>query len=200
MPLEQLVALAILAFVGSFTPGPNNMIATVTGANYGFRAAVPHIFGVPFGFASMLIAGAAGVAALLLTYPFIAALIKWAGIAYLLFIAWQLARPHVTGEESNRPAMKPLSFWQSAAFQYVNPKAWMLAAATAGSFMADNAKLASIVTIVIVFSIAAMGSVITWVLVGAALRNWLGVGSRMRIFNVAMGVLLAATALWLMTL
>jgi threonine/homoserine/homoserine lactone efflux protein len=66
--------------------------------------------------------------------------------------------------------------------------------------MADNAKLASIVTIVIVFSIAAMGSVITWVLVGAALRNWLGVGSRMRIFNVAMGVLLAATALWLMTL
>jgi threonine/homoserine/homoserine lactone efflux protein len=176
------------------------MIATVTGANYGFRAAVPHIFGVPFGFASMLIAGAAGVAALFLTYPFIAALIKWAGIAYLLFIAWQLARPHVTGEESNRPAMKPLSFWQSAAFQYANPKAWMLAAATAGSFMADNAKLASIVTIVIVFSIAAMGSVITWVLVGAALRNWLGVGSRMRIFNVAMGVLLAATALWLMTL
>jgi threonine/homoserine/homoserine lactone efflux protein len=200
MPLEQLIALAILAFVGSFTPGPNNMIATVTGANYGFRAAMPHIFGVPFGFASMLIAGAAGVAALFLTYPFIAALIKWAGIAYLLFIAWQLARPHVTGEESNRPAMKPLSFWQSAAFQYANPKAWMLAAATAGSFMADNAKLASIVTIVIVFSIAAMGSVITWVLVGAALRNWLGVGSRMRIFNVAMGVLLAATALWLMTL
>ena len=199
MPLEQLLALAILAFVGSITPGPNNMIATVTGANYGFRAAVPHIFGVPFGFASMLIVGAAGVAALLLTHPFIAALIKWAGIAYLLFIAWQLARPHVPGEESHQP-MKPLSFWQSAAFQYANPKAWMLAAATAGSFMADNAKLASVVTIVIVFSIAAMGSVTTWVLVGAALRNWLGVGSRMRIFNVAMGLLLAATALWLMTL
>ena len=116
MPLEQLLALAILAFVGSFTPGPNNMIATVTGANHGFRAALPHVFGVPFGFASMLIAGAAGVAALLLTYPFIAALLKWAGIAYLLFMAWQLARPHGTGKELNRPGMKPLSFWQSAAF------------------------------------------------------------------------------------
>jgi LysE type translocator len=91
MPLEQLLALAILAFVGSYTPGPNNMIATVTGANHGFRAALPHVFGVPFGFSSMLIASAAGVAALLLTYPFIAALLKWAGIAYLLFIAWQLA-------------------------------------------------------------------------------------------------------------
>ena len=200
MPLEQLLALAILAFVGSFTPGPNNMIATVTGANHGFRAALPHIFGVPFGFASMLIAGAVGVAALLLTYPFIAALIKWAGIAYLLFIAWQLARPNVIGEESEGTTMKPLSFWQSAAFQYANPKAWMLAAATAGSFMASNATIARIAIVVVVFSITAMFSVITWAWVGAALRNWLGVGSRMRIFNVAMGVLLAATALWLTTL
>ena len=158
MPLEQLLALAVLAFVGSFTPGPNNMIATVTGANHGFRAALPHVFGVPFGFASMLIAGALGVAALLLTYPFIATLLKWAGIAYLLFISWQLARPQATGEESNRPAMKPLSFWQSAAFQYANPKAWMLVAATAGLFMTSNATLASIAIIVIVFSIAAMGS------------------------------------------
>jgi threonine/homoserine/homoserine lactone efflux protein len=197
MPLEQLLALTILAFVGCFTPGPNNMIATVTGANHGFRAALPHVFGVPFGFSSMLIAGAAGVAALLLTYPVLAALLKWAGIAYLLFIAWQLARPHVTGKDLNRPGMRPLSFWQSAAFQYANPKAWMLAAATAGSFMASNATIARIAIIVIVFSIAAMGSLVTWAWVGAALRSWLGVGLRMRIFNVAMGVLLAATALWL---
>jgi threonine/homoserine/homoserine lactone efflux protein len=197
MPFEQLLALAILAFVGCFTPGPNNMIATVTGANHGFRAALPHVFGVPFGFSSMLIAGAAGVAALLLTYPVLAALLKWAGIAYLLFIAWQLARPHVTGKDLNRPGMRPLSFWQSAAFQYANPKAWMLAAATAGSFMASNATITRIAIIVIVFSIVAMGSLVTCFWVGAALRSWLGVGLRMRIFNVAMGVLLAATALWL---
>jgi threonine/homoserine/homoserine lactone efflux protein len=148
----------------------------------------------------MLIAGAAGVAALLLTYPVIAALLKWAGITYLLFIAWQLARPRVAGKDLNRTGMKPLSFWQSAAFQYANPKAWMLAAATAGSFMTSNATLASVAIIVLVFSITAMGSVITWAWVGAALRKWLSVGSRMQIFNVAMGVLLAATALWMATL
>jgi threonine/homoserine/homoserine lactone efflux protein len=200
MPLEQLLALAILAFVGSFTPGPNNTIATVTGANHGFRAALPHIFGVPFGFSSMLIAGAAGVAALLLTYPFVAALIKWAGIAYLLFIAWQLARPHVTGKDLNRPGMKPLSFWQSAVFQYANPKAWMFAAAAPGSFMASDATIARTAIVVVVFSIAAIASLITWAWAGAALRSWLSFGSRTRIFNVAMGVLLAATALWLATL
>jgi threonine/homoserine/homoserine lactone efflux protein len=158
MPFEQLLALAMLALVGSFTPGPNNMIATVTGANHGFRAALPHIFGVPFGFASMLIAGAVGVAALLVTYPFIAALIKWAGIAYLLFIAWQLARPNVIGEESEGTTMKPLSFWAVCCVQYADPKAWMLAAATAGSFMANPATFVSIAVIVIVFSLAAMGS------------------------------------------
>jgi threonine/homoserine/homoserine lactone efflux protein len=200
MPLEQLLALVVLAFVGSFTPGPNNLIATATGANHGFRAVLPHVFGVPFGFSSMLVAGAVGVAALLLTYPVIAALLKWAGISYLLFIAWQLARPELVGKDVNRTGMKPLSFWQSAAFQYANPKAWMLAAATAGSFMTSNATLASVAIIVVVFSIAAMGSLITWVWVGAALKKWLSVGSRMQIFNVAMGVLLAATALWMATL
>ena len=198
MPPEQLLALVTLAFVGSFTPGPNNMIATVTGANHGFRAALPHVFGVPFGFASMLIAGAVGVAALLLANPLIASLIKCAGIAYLLFIAWQLARSHSTeAGVRDGPVMKPLSFWQSAAFQYANPKAWMLVAATTGSFMASNATITSIAIIVSVFSIAAIGSVVTWAWAGAALRSWLAVGSRMRIFNVAMGVLLAVTALWL---
>ncbi len=198
MPLEQLLALATLAFVGSFTPGPNNTIATVTGANHGFRAALPHVFGVPFGFSTMLIAGAVGVAALLLAHPLIAALVKWAGIVYLLFIAWQLARPYAAGSGiRDRGVMKPLSFWQSAAFQYANPKAWMLAMATTGSFMASGATIAGIAIIVSVFSIAAIGSVTVWAWLGAALRNWLAVGSRMRIFNVAMGVLLAATALWL---
>jgi threonine/homoserine/homoserine lactone efflux protein len=149
--------------------------------------------GVPFGFATMLIAGSVGVAALLLTYP--AALIKWAGIAYLLFIAWQLTQPHphATRKGLDPTGFKPLSFWQSAAFQYANPKAWMLAAATAGSFMASNATVASIAIIVIVFSIDAIGSLVTWAWVGAALRNWLGIGSRMRTFNVAMGTLRMAS-------
>ena len=140
------------------------------------------------------------MAALLLTYPFIAAMIKWAGIAYLLFIAWQLARLHVTGKDLNRPDMKPLSFWQSAAFQYANPKAWMFAAATPGTFMASDATIARTAIVVVMFSIAAITSLITWAWLGAALRSWLSVGSRTRIFNVSMGVLLAATALWLVTL
>ncbi len=197
MSLDQLLALTTLAFVGSFTPGPNNTIATVTGANHGFRAVLPHMFGVPFGFSTMLIAGAAGIAALLIANPLIAALIRWAGIAYLLFIAWQLVWPDRSGGAAERTVMKPLSFWQSAAFQYANPKAWMLTAATTGTFMASGATITGVVVVVSVFAIAALGSLTLWGWMGAVLRNWLAVGSRMRIFNVIMGVLLAGTALWL---
>jgi threonine/homoserine/homoserine lactone efflux protein len=194
MPLDQLLALATLAVVGSFTPGPNNTIATVTGANHGFRAALPHVFGVPFGFGTMLAAGALGVAALLLAHPVLGQLIKWAGIAYLLWIALQIAR---AGSIGHRSVARPLTFWQSAAFQYANPKAWMLSAATAGSFMASGASLARTALIVLVFALAAAASLLLWAALGAALRQWLTHGARLRLFNVSMGVLLAATALWL---
>src|SRR5215467_10519744 len=92
MELDQLIALAVFALIGSFTPGPNNAIATLTGANFGLRAAVPHMLGVPFGFASMLLAAAGGVAALLLTHPVAAEVVRWLGTAYLLWLAWSLMR------------------------------------------------------------------------------------------------------------
>lgn len=194
MPLDQLIALTTLAAVGSFTPGPNNAIATVTGANHGFRAVLPHMLGVPFGFSTMLVAGALGVAALLLAHPWLSQLIKWAGIVYLLWIALQLAR---AGSISSRSVVRPLTFWQSAAFQYANPKAWMLAAATAGSFMATGTSFKRTALIVLVFALTAAASLALWAALGAVLRNWLTHGVRLRVFNLSMGTLLATTALWL---
>lgn len=194
MPLDQFLALTTLAVVGSFTPGPNTTIATVTGANHGFRATLPHIFGVPFGFSTLLLAGSLGVAALLLASPHVTALIKWAGVAYLLHIAWQIGGARAIAE---RQVARPLTFWQSAAFQYANPKAWMLAAATAGSFSAGAATVRGTAIILGVFSVAACTSLVVWAAAGAALRGWLAHGGRLRAFNVAMGLLLAATAAWM---
>jgi threonine/homoserine/homoserine lactone efflux protein len=194
MPADQWLALATLAVVGSFTPGPNNVIATVTGANHGLRAALPHILGVPFGFGSMLVAGSLGVAALLVAHPLLGQAIKWLGIAYLLAIAWMIGRASDIGE---RALARPLTFWQSASFQYANPKAWMLAAATAGTFMSAGAGLTGTAIIVAVFAVTAAASLVLWAWIGAALRHWLQVGRRLARFNLAMGLLLAATALWM---
>ncbi|MCU0949913.1 MAG: LysE family translocator [Burkholderiaceae bacterium] len=194
MPTDQLLALITLAVAGSFTPGPNNTIATVTGANHGLRATLPHVLGVPFGFGSMLVAGSLGVAALLIAHPLLGAAIKWIGIAYLLYIAWLVARAGSLGE---RRLARPLTFWQSAAFQYANPKAWMLAAATAGTFMAGRVDALRTAIIVAVFALAAVLSLLLWGALGAALHDWLRHGQRLQWFNRAMGLLLAATALWM---
>jgi threonine/homoserine/homoserine lactone efflux protein len=194
MPADQLFALITLAVAGSFTPGPNNTIATVTGANHGLRATLPHVFGVPFGFGTMLIAGSLGVAALLIAHPLLAVAIKWIGIGYLLYIAWLVARAGSLGE---RAQARPLTFWQSAAFQFANPKAWMLAAATAGTFMAGQPDALRTAIIVAVFALAAIGSLLLWAALGAALRDWLRRGRRLQWFNRTMGLLLAATAAWM---
>ncbi|MDZ7651618.1 MAG: LysE family translocator [Burkholderiaceae bacterium] len=194
MPTDQLLALATLAVVGSFTPGPNNVIASVTGANHGLRAALPHVLGVPFGFGTMLVAGSLGVAALLVAHPLLGQAIKWIGIGYLLVIAWMIGR---AGQMGERTLPRPLTFLQSASFQYANPKAWMLAAATAGTFMSAGASLTDTSIIVAVFAVTAAASLVLWAWIGAALRHWLQVGQRLARFNLAMGLLLAATALWM---
>jgi threonine/homoserine/homoserine lactone efflux protein len=142
----------------------------------------------------MLVAGSLGVAALLVAQPLLGVAIKWVGIAYLVYIAWLIARAGSIGE---RTLARPLTFWQSAAFQYANPKAWMLAAATAGTFMTVEAGTLRTAIIVGVFAATAACSLILWAWIGAALRHWLQVGRRLARFNLAMGVLLAATALWM---
>ena len=198
MAADQFTALVVFAVVASFTPGPNNAIATVTGANFGFRAVLPHVFGVPFGFSSMLIGGAAGVAALVLASPTLAAALKWAGIAYLLWLAWQLARPsNAEARAGSGPFRLPLNFVQSALFQYLNPKAWMFALATTTAFVAGERPLQRAAIVVLVCALCAFGSLLLWGWIGAALRNWLAQGNRLRAFNLLMGVLLAATAIWM---
>lgn len=197
MPADQLLALIVFALVASFTPGPNNTIATVTAANFGFRATLPHVAGVPIGFSSMLIAGAGGVAALVLAYPAVTDVLKGLGIAYLLWLAWQLARASTLPANAGGPFSLPLGFAQSALFQYFNPKAWMFALATTTAYVAGDQPLLRAATVVVVCAVCAMLSLLTWGWLGAALRDWLKRGRRLRYFNRTMALSLAATALWM---
>lgn len=194
MPAEQLSALLLLAIVGSFTPGPNTTIATLTGAHHGVRATVPHMLGVPFGFATMLIAAALGISAAMLATPWLPLALKWIGIAYLVWIAWQIGR---SGGSATGAVMRPFSFWQSAAFQFVNPKAWMLSMATVATFMGGPFSGTRLGLIVLIFVIAAFASLVLWAAAGAALREWLAIDTRLRSFNRLMGLMLAATAVWM---
>ncbi|MHA7681201.1 LysE family translocator [Cupriavidus sp. PET2-C1] len=191
----QFAALLSLMAVGAFTPGPNTTIAAVTGANFGLRATLPHCVGVAFGFASILALCAAGVGALILASPALALLVHAAGVLYLLWLALKLARSTAL---SDKQVLRPLSVWQSAVLQYANIKAWMLALATAASYMAGaQSPVHRALLVCAVFAVFGFVSNGVYGVIGATLRQWLQVGHRIRWFNRAMGLALALTALWI---
>ncbi|GLC96532.1 lysine transporter LysE [Cupriavidus sp. TA19] len=191
----QFLALLTLLTVGLFTPGPNTTIAAVTGANFGLRATLPHCVGVAFGFASILALCAVGVGALILGQPALASAVHLAGVAYVLWLAWKIARSTALAEKQ---VLRPLNVWQSAVLQYANIKAWMLALAVAASYMAGApAPLQRLLLVCGVFALLGFVSNGVYGVLGAALRQWLKQGQRVRWFNRAMGAALALTALWI---
>jgi len=191
----QFLALVTLLAVGAFTPGPNTTIAAVTGANFGLRATLPHCVGVAFGFASIVALCATGVGALVLTSPMLARAIHVIGVLYLLWLAIRIARSTSLAEKT---VLKPMNVWQSAALQYANIKAWMLALAVAASYMAGAPSPGQRVLLVsVVFAVFGFCSNGAYGVLGASLRRWLMQGNRVRWFNGAMGLALALTAVWI---
>ena len=191
----QFLALITLLAVGAFTPGPNTTIAAVTGANFGLRATLPHCVGVSFGFASIIALCATGVGALILASPLLAAAIHVIGVLYLLWLAWRIARSRSLAEKT---VLRPMNVWQSAALQYANIKAWMLALAVAASYMAGAPSPAQRILLVsVLFGVFGFFSNGAYGVLGAWLRQWLMHGNRVRWFNGAMGLALGLTAVWI---
>ena len=125
MPLDTFLALLLFAFTTSITPGPNNMMLFASGVNFGFRRTIPHMFGIGAGFLSLLLGVGLGLGALLHMVPAVYTALKFAGGAYLVWIAWKIGTSRSLGEGTS--GVKPMSFLGAAAFQWVNPKAWVMA-------------------------------------------------------------------------
>jgi threonine/homoserine/homoserine lactone efflux protein len=119
-------------FVMSITPGPNNVMLTASGANFGFRRTVPHILGIGCGFIVQLLAVCAGLAALFTRWPALQSALAWVGAAYLLYLGWQMLGH---GQAESREAHHPVTFLQAALFQFLNPKAWVMTVTAATLFL-----------------------------------------------------------------
>ena len=133
----SLFAMATFAFVTSVTPGPNNIMLLHSGARFGFKRTIPHMVGISTGFAVMIFLCCIGVAAVVLGYPATNLALKIIGSIYMLWLTWKLwkngAVPKNINPDGNLPdaqnknAATPMTLMQAALFQYVNPKAWMMA-------------------------------------------------------------------------
>jgi threonine/homoserine/homoserine lactone efflux protein len=201
MNSTEFIALLLLATAMSFTPGPNTALSSAMAANHGLRRAMPFVCAVPLGWGLLLTFSALGIGALLVALPWLAWAIKLTGAAYLVWLARRLA---ATEELSEADARKlQIGFWQGAALQLVNIKAWMLALALVSGWVAghDNAgwRFAIVLPVMLAFAFA---SNLAYALVGSLLRDWLagpdGTRQRLRWFNRVMAAVLVLTAGWLL--
>ncbi|MBN8216693.1 MAG: LysE family translocator [Spirochaetes bacterium] len=190
-----LLPLLSFTFVSSITPGPNNLMLATSGARFGFRPSLPHLLGVPFGFAFLQALCAAGVGAFITALPAAALGLKIAGTAYLVYLAFSLSRGGILPDADAPSASSPLSFWKSALFQFANPKAWFMAVSASATLLPPfKSKPFAILALCAVFCLMCLPCVAFWTAFGAMARRALA--SRPRLMRV---LILALTALTLYT-
>lgn len=188
---DLLAALAIFAFVSSITPGPNNTMLMASGANFGFRATLPHLAGVSLGFLILLAAVGLGLGGLFAAYPPLHDILALAGGLYLLWLAWKIANS--SGLGGGKSAGKPQTFVQAALFQWVNPKAWAMAVGATATFAPRDNYVANILAIALLFTLINLPCVASWTGFGLALRRFLDRPAVLRGFNIVMALLLVAS-------
>ena len=213
MNWQEFIALLVLAAAMSFSPGPNTTLASALGANHGLRLAMPFVCAVPVGWGVMLGLCALGLGALLLAVPLLAWAVKLLGVAYLFWLAAKLIGVRFqfsqfsrqSGPADSKPGFSPppVTFWQGAALQFVNIKAWLLAVAIVSGWIAGRGDAAARFAIVLpVMLFYAFASNLTYALVGSLLRDWLagphGSGRRLAWFNRVMALVLVGTAVWML--
>ncbi|KAB2659410.1 LysE family translocator [Brucella tritici] len=195
MSVEIFLALLVFAFVSSVTPGPNNLMLLASGVNFGFRRTIPHMLGIGVGFFILLLAVGFGLGALIETVPSFYAALKFAGGAYMLYLAWKIAMSRSIGEAKHRDKAEPMTFLQAAAFQWVNPKAWVMAITGIATYANHDNYYVAVLLVSAAFAIVNLPSVSVWAGFGTLLRNWLSDPVRLKWFNLIMALLLVLS-LW----
>jgi threonine/homoserine/homoserine lactone efflux protein len=192
MSHSLLFAFVIFATVMFFTPGPNNIMLLSSALTYGFRRTVPHLVGIVIGFAFMVGAVGVGLGTVFITYPILQTILKYAGAAYLVYLAAAIAMsgPVTPGQDNARG---PMTFWGAAVFQWVNAKGWVMVIGTITAYAGIASFPWNIVIQVGISLLIGAASCVVWALFGSALRPWLTSPRAVRAFNIVMAILLLAS-------
>ncbi len=192
MSQSLFVAFVVFATVMFFTPGPNNVMLLSSGLTYGFRRTLPHVAGITIGFAFMIGAVGLGLGTIFITHPVLQTILKYAGAAYLLYLAAAIAMsgPVTPGQDNRRG---PMTFWGAAMFQWINVKGWVMVIGTITAY-AGVASFPWNITIQVMLSLLlGVVSCSVWALFGTAFRPILTSPKAVRAFNIVMAVLLLAS-------
>jgi threonine/homoserine/homoserine lactone efflux protein len=194
MSMEQVLGFLIFALVAAVTPGPSNIMLTAVGAQTGVVPGLPCLLGVSTGMGLMMFLVPLGLGSLVLRHPLAVSALHWGGAAMLLWLSWKIA---TAGRTDATISKRPLGYWGAAAFQWINPKSWLVSVAGVSTYLHPEA--GNIVTQAmgfgLLFILAALPSCFVWLAFGASLQQFLHADRTARIFNVAMGILLAGAVL-----
>lgn len=183
---------ATYSYVMWLTPGPNNVMLTASGAHFGFRRTLPHMLGICVGFALQLLAVCAGLGALFSRWPRLQDGLRWLGAAYLVYLGWRLLSPAAADA---RHAPRPVTFPEAAAFQFLNPKAWVMNLTAATLFLPrELAPVAASAYMLLWGVLVPAPCVLVWALFGTSLRSVLARPRGRLAFNAAMALALGVTA------
>jgi threonine/homoserine/homoserine lactone efflux protein len=183
---------ATYSFVMSITPGPNNVMLTASGATFGFRRTIPHILGISVGFGVELLAVCAGLGAIFNHWPSLQTVLRWVGAAYLVYLGIKMLGG--SGPANSRSSSRPVSFFEAALFQFLNPKAWVMTITAATMFLPHElGVLAAGAYMLFIMVVMNMPCIAVWALFGSSLRRFLERPAGRLAFNAAMAVALATT-------
>jgi threonine/homoserine/homoserine lactone efflux protein len=186
--LSALPAGILFALVTTITPGPNNTMLLASGVNFGFRRTLPHILGISAGVVLLMLAVGFGLGEAFRRWPLLYTVLETASVVYLLYLAWKIG---TSGQVQVRKGeRRPMRFHEAIAFQWINPKAWMmvLTAATTIHLSADFGLNATLMAVL--FYVVGLPCICLWAAFGMALRNLLANPLWQRVFNVVMALLL----------
>jgi threonine/homoserine/homoserine lactone efflux protein len=194
MTQEQALAFFVFSAAAAGTPGPSNTLLTATGANVGVLRGLPCLFGVAVGMGLMMFVVAFGLGTVILGNPVVLEVVKWCGAAVLGWLAWKIATARRAGATVGGT---PVGFGGAAAFQWINPKSWLVCASATATFLDAGAgsALGQSAAFGLVFVLASIPCCFPWLAFGAVLQRFLRSERALRIFNGVMGALLAASVI-----
>ncbi|TVU68414.1 MULTISPECIES: LysE family translocator [Cobetia] len=182
----------------TLTPGPNNVMLTASGANYGYWRTLPHIFGIMIGCLVLFVGIALGLGLIFERYPIVQTLLKVLGSLYLLYLAWKIATAPPPDFNSQQDA-RPMTFMAAALFQFANPKAWVMGIALMAGFLPeDGPVLLNAVLLAGFAELVALPCISLWAGFGTAIGRLLRTERSWKIFNRMMGVLTASCVVFIL--
>ena len=185
---DQFLPLILFGIATAFTPGPNNILSSYSGFNFGFKKTIPLMLGVILGWTTMLTVMASGLIIIFQKYIFLQSVIKILGTIFLIYLAYKIAFSSTNGSENIK---KPVLFFDTFLFQFINPKGVMVAMIAVSTFIdVQDYYLRDATIVIITYFFMAVFSVSSWCLLGKYLRKFATSKNFIKKFNYIMSFLL----------